>query len=307
MTAMNSRKTPRAKGRRAPLKLSFEYMDTPERRVLSLEPDGIDCIPVVGFDAYRRKWEQAPLHVHAECLEISLCLRGDLEFEMRGERYPFKPGNLFVSGPQDVHRLLSYPKGMSKYWCLFRIPKPGDPPLLGLPPRESRALLQSLTRLPRRLFRDNNEVRRLFKKLFRQHDTLPVGRPERSLCLRATILMLLLAVVEAASVPTAEWTEDRLTRVIGEMRAHPEADWPIDTLAERAALSPSSLLTRFKRLTGMPPHAFLLAQRMAAAKRLLAEGRSVAFVADALGFSSTQHFSGHFKAVTGNTPSAWRR
>ena len=108
--------------RRPPLKLSFDYMDTPERRVLSLEPDGILCLPVVGFDCYRKKWSQAPFHVHDECIEISLCLRGDLEFESKGKTYPFKPGSMFVSGPKDVHRLRSYPKGMSKYWFLFRIP-----------------------------------------------------------------------------------------------------------------------------------------------------------------------------------------
>ena len=59
-------------------------MDTAERRVLSLDGDGIPCMPVLGFDCYRRKWSQAPLHVHEECLEVSLCLRGDLVFESGG-------------------------------------------------------------------------------------------------------------------------------------------------------------------------------------------------------------------------------
>jgi hypothetical protein len=83
--------------KRAPLKLSFDYMDTAERRVLSLEDDGLFCLPVIGFDNYRKKWQQAALHVHEECLEITLCLRGDLEFETRSKTYPFKPGSIFVS------------------------------------------------------------------------------------------------------------------------------------------------------------------------------------------------------------------
>ena len=85
--------------RRRPLELSFDYIDTPERRVLSLAADGVSCVPVLGFDAYRRQWRVAPIHVHEECLEISLCLRGDLEFELGGERYPFRPGTVFVSRP----------------------------------------------------------------------------------------------------------------------------------------------------------------------------------------------------------------
>ena len=46
--------------KRPPLKLSFEYMDTPERRVLSLEPDGIACLPVIGYDSYRTRWAEPP-------------------------------------------------------------------------------------------------------------------------------------------------------------------------------------------------------------------------------------------------------
>ena len=91
--------------KRKSLKLSFEYMDTPERRVLSLDADGVPCVPVLGFDAYRRQWRAAPIHVHDECVEISLCLRGNLEFEMGGKRYPFRPGSVFVARPDEPHRL----------------------------------------------------------------------------------------------------------------------------------------------------------------------------------------------------------
>ena len=112
--------------RKKALKLSFDYMDSPERRVLSLVPDGVPCVPVLGFDAYRCQWRAAPIHVHEECLEISLCLRGDLEFELGGKRYPFRPGFVFVSRPDEPHRLCAYPKGMSKYWLLFRVPVRGE-------------------------------------------------------------------------------------------------------------------------------------------------------------------------------------
>ena len=48
-------------------------------------------MPVLGFDAFRKPIERSWPHVHEECLEISLCLRGDLKFELRGKTYPFKP------------------------------------------------------------------------------------------------------------------------------------------------------------------------------------------------------------------------
>ena len=149
--------------RRRPLELSFDYIDTPERRVLSLAADGVSCVPVLGFDAYRRQWRAAPIHVHEECLEISLCLRGDLEFELGGERYPFRPGTVFVSRPDEPHRLRAYPKGMSKYWILFRIPARGER-ILGLSAKETAWLVQELTHLPQRLFAGTKEIRALFKR-----------------------------------------------------------------------------------------------------------------------------------------------
>jgi len=269
--------------------------------VLSLERDGMLCMPVVGFDCYRKKWEQAPLHVHAECLEVSLCLRGDLVMESGGETYPFKPGTMFVTGPDDVHRIRSYPKGMSKYWFLFRIPRNGFP-LLGLPSKEADSLTASLEVLVNRPFPGTDEVRRLFKRLFRLYDTLPAGTPERSLRLRSVVLSLLLAVVDAAAATSHDRAEVRLERLVEDMREHPERTYPLEKMSESLGFSTSNLLVRFKRLTGLPPHAFLLERRIDRAKKMLAEGKPVAVVAHQLGFSSSQHFSNHFKAVTGSSP-----
>ena len=287
--------------KRYPLKLSFDYMDTPERRVLSLESDGILCMPVLGFDCYRRQWEQSPLHVHEECLEVSLCLRGDLVMESGGKAFPFRPGTMFVAGPENVHRIRSYPKGMSKYWFLFRIPKGGFP-LLNLPPKEADSLTVALTNLANRPFPGTDEVKRLFKRIFLLCDTLPAGTPERSLRLRSAVLALLLAVVDAASATSHERAEVRLGRLVDEMREHPELDYPLGRISESLGFSPSNLLVRFKRLTGLPPHAFLLERRIDRAKKMLADGKPVAVVAHQLGFSSSQHFSNQFKAVTGLTP-----
>lgn len=280
-------------------------MDTPERRVLSLEPDGILCMPVIGFDCYRKKWQEASLHVHDECLEISLCLRGDLTLESNGKTYPFKPGVMFATGPEDVHRIRSYPKGMSKYWFLFRIPKDGFP-LLNLPSKEAASLTDALMSIVNRSFAGTDEVKRLFKKLFSLCDTLPPGTSERSLRLRSVVLALLLAVVDAASATSYDRAEVRLCRLVEEMRKHPERAYPLDRISESLGFSPSNLLVRFKRLTGLPPHAFLLQCRIDRAKTMLAEGVSVGSVAHQLGFSSSQHFSSQFKAATGFSPTGWR-
>ena len=279
--------------RRRHLELSFDYIDTPERRVLSLAADGVSCVPVLGFDAYRRQWRAAPIHVHDECLEISFCLRGDLAFELGGERYPFRPGFVFVSRPDEPHRLGAYPKGMSKYWLLFRIPAPRER-ILGLSAKETAWLVQELTHLPQRLFM--------------LYDSLPRRSAERVVRIRAAVTELLLALVEAAHTTKALRSADRIAEAIEAVKANLTHDWTLEELATRVGCSASKLLSAFKQQTGAPPHAFLISCRIARAKEMLSAGpQTVASVAADLGFATPQHFAAQFKLATGLTPREWRQ
>ena len=292
--------------KRPSLKFRFAYEDTPKRRCVSLEPDGILCLPVLGFDNFDQPLDFSPLHVHEECLEISLCLRGDLEFELDGQSFPFHPDAVFVSRPDEVHRLKRYPRSMSKYWMLFRIPK-GRFPLLGLAPDEARWLRKEMLALPRSFMDVGHRIRRTFQRVFQVYDTMPRKTAERRCLLRNAVLSLFVALIETSKSPERILPMAQLTHIVDEIRECPERDYPVDELAIRAALSPTSLLQRFKRLTGLPPHAFVMACRIEAAKRELERpSNAIAKIADRLGFPSAQHFATSFRRIVGMTPSAWR-
>ena len=292
---------------RKPLKFDFAYADTPERRCFTLERDGVPCLPVLGYDAYRKIVEASPFHVHAECLEISLCLRGDLAFEVEGAGlFPFKPGEVFVSRPTERHRLRAHPRNLAKYWILFRIPAEGTG-MLRLPKEEGAWLRDSLLALPRTFRDDRGRVKSAFQRLFRVHDEAPAGTAERSLLLREASLALFVALVETARLRAKAPPDARLRRLIAEIESAPERDHSVDELAARAATSVTALLLGFKRLTGMPPHAFVLTCRVAKAKTMLSGGgASVVQIAQKLGFPSAQHFATIFKRLTGCTPTQWR-
>ena len=292
--------------KRPPLKFVFPYEDTPSRRCLTLEPDGILCLPVIGFDNFDKPLDLSPPHVHAECLEISLCIRGDLEFELNGQAYPFHPDAVFVSRPSEVHCMKRYPRSMSKYWMLFRIPK-GNFPLLGLPNGEAKWLRMEMLSLPRSFMDAGHRIRAAFQRLFHVYDTAPVNAPQRRCLLRNAALSLFVALVETSRLPKRVLPAARLNKIIEEIRARPESDWSVEELVRRAEMSPTSLLQRFKRLTGSPPHAFVLSCRIEKAKQELADGKtSIAAIADRLGFPSAQHFATIFKQSVGATPSEWR-
>ena len=287
--------------------LPFEYVDTPERRVLNLESDGIPCIPALGYSHYKACRPSVSEHIHPGCLEVSLCLRGSLVFECGDQAHRLLPGNVFVTQPDEWHRLSTNPKGLVMYWLFLRL-EPSSHALLNLPTAESDALRQALRALPHRLFKGTGRLRLAFQRLFKLHDSLPAGA-FRSLALRGTVLDLTLALAEAAQTPTEDIPGGaRIAKLIDTMRQFPEQEFSIDEMARKTALSPSQLITRFKQTTGLPPYNFLLSCRIRSAKKLLCEtGKPVTLIAQELGFSSSQHFAMQFKREFGITPSALRK
>ena len=153
--------------KRLPLKLPFAYRDTPELRVLDLTPDDIRCVPVLGRTHLRahRVVTTNEEHVHEECIEISFCQRGELVFDSMGKEYPFNPGMVFVSRPNERHHLRVFPKGLLMYWLFFRIPK-RNCPLLSLPASEARWLVKALLSMPHRLFPGGDRIRLAFQRVF---------------------------------------------------------------------------------------------------------------------------------------------
>lgn len=202
--------------------------------------------------------------------------------------------------------MLSYPRNMSRYWLMFKIPK-RNAPLLGLPLAEGRWLRNSLMKLPRTFRDENSRVLAAFRRLFYLYDTTRKETPERTLLLRTTIQSLFIALIEGTVQKPKSVESGRIAAVLDEIRRHPERTYEIDCLAEKTALSRTGLLQLFKRLTGMPPHSFVLACRVEKARQELEQGTErIATIARRWGFPSSQHFARVFKQITGVTPTELR-
>lgn len=92
------------------------------------------------------------------------------------------------------------------------------------------------------------------------------------------------------------------------MHSAPGHSWTVDALAREAALSRSTFFERFSRAVGQPPMEYLLAWRMALAKRLLNGGElGVAEVAERVGYSSASTFSTAFSRHVGLPPGRYAR
>lgn len=87
----------------------------------------------------------------------------------------------------------------------------------------------------------------------------------------------------------------------------PGHPWTLGALASRARMSRSAFAARFSDVIGTPPITYVAQARMRAARSRLADGETVAAVAQACGYGSEAAFSRAFSRITGQTPGRVRR
>ncbi|WCM25050.1 AraC family transcriptional regulator [Sphingomonas sp. QA11] len=140
------------------------------------------------------------------------------------------------------------------------------------------------------------------------------SRPGRELVLERLLEVLLIEALrcgtDIAAVPSVArgLSDDRLVGALRAMHARPAHSWTVAALAAEAAMSRSAFFARFSRVVGLPPMEYLLAWRMALAKRLL-RGREVAIqhVAAQVGYGSASTFSTAFTRHVGTPPMRYAR
>lgn len=92
------------------------------------------------------------------------------------------------------------------------------------------------------------------------------------------------------------------------MREHLVEGVALAELARACRMSPSAFVRAFRRSIGLPPHQWLLQQRIEWAMTLMRDhSMQLADVALASGFADQSHFTRSFKRRMGCSPGAWRR
>ena len=92
------------------------------------------------------------------------------------------------------------------------------------------------------------------------------------------------------------------------LRANLAGNIRLADLARECGLSASQFSRAFRKSVGVPPHRWLLQERIERAKIFLRETEtSLAGIALATGFSNQSHFTRSFSAWTGISPGLWRR
>ncbi len=101
--------------------------------------------------------------------------------------------------------------------------------------------------------------------------------------------------------------EHQLKRVTDYIHDHLEQEIRLSDLAAQLDVSQFHFSRCFKQSMGMPPHQYVIQQRVEQAKQLLDVSElSIADVALQCGFSSQSHFGQWFRKLRGMTPKAYR-
>ena len=139
-------------------------------------------------------------------------------------------------------------------------------------------------------------------------------RPARDVILSRLLEVLLIEALRSAPGTDASpgllrgLADRRLAVALRQMHEDPTRPWTLAEFADAAALSRSAFVERFSRAVGAAPMAYLLAWRMALARKLLrGQEASVAEVAQRVGYSSASAFSVAFTRHVGVRPARYGR
>lgn len=154
---------------------------------------------------------------------------------------------------------------------------------------------------------ENGESRNLFSAFYDKPGDLQL--PYRRI--KALELLLYLAGWEPAKDQPQEYRAEQVAvvrAIHGHLLAHMEERVTIEELSRRYLMNPTTLKAAFKAVYGTSLGAHIKEHRMEQAARMLREsGRSIAGIAQAVGYDSQSRFAAAFKEVFGVLPSVYRR
>jgi AraC-like DNA-binding protein len=139
-------------------------------------------------------------------------------------------------------------------------------------------------------------------------------RPARDIVMARLLEVLLIEALRSTASTSASpglvrgLADPRLSLALRRMHERPAQAWSIVQLAREAAMSRSAFFERFSSAVGMAPMAYLLAWRMALAKRMLRQHElPIADIAERTGYSSVSTFGVAFTRHVGVPPGRYAR
>ena len=150
----------------------------------------------------------------------------------------------------------------------------------------------------------------LSRELMRQEPGARVYAEALGQILAVHLLRNYTKVPPVAQLPQAQVPSRPVARAMQYIEANFAQDIGLADIATAARVSQYHLSRLFKQVSGITPHQYLIGVRVNNARALLSAGagkRSLADVAEAVGFADQSHLTRHVKRLLGVTPRELRR
>ena len=256
-----------------------------------------------------------PLRLEPLHFEALFCLTGSMTLTRRD-------GSTLTAGARQVLLLTDLSS-----LTATRVDAPLKGVLVSVDARGARESLNTICTLLGGLTLDTGQVRRWMagrggcavegpthwsRAAFADLDRLPSGEQARWCVWKSVELLYLLSAPEKVETDTAPALEREVARALADTRRYMEEhlDEPltISALSRRACLSATIFKAGFRRLYGLPVHAWLRQRRMERAAELLrGSSLSVLGVAQSVGYGSASQFTAAFRRQYGVTPAQYRK
>ncbi|WAH61298.1 AraC family transcriptional regulator [Pseudomonas silvicola] len=237
-------------------------------------------------------------HVH-DGFVIGMIVDGAQRYRYRGADHLAPRGTLVLINPDEVH---TGSKGHDQGW-LYRAFYPHNTRLDSLM-QELDISTCATHAFSETLYRDPDLVAG-FHHLHRLLENASEALEQQTLW--REMMLALFARHAKLRLPGEAGREPRAIARAKELLLTHLAEPPsLEALAEAVHLSPFHFARCFRKATGLPPHAWLMQQRLARARALLRDGCLPVQVAMQLGFADQSHLSRQFKKVYGVGPRAYR-
>ncbi len=248
-----------------------------------------------------------PVHIHFHnAYELLFIKNGRIRITIDGMVYDGGPGSIFVIGRFEEHTLTILSKVYDRWFLII------DPDRIGHLITDRR-LLSALRNRPKDfshrfdLAADLSRVEILFTRLLEECQS-PGAFSELMQMSLLHELLILLYRADSGKMCEEQPIPPSVLAVQAYIEGHYAEPLSISDLAARVFMSSCHLSHLFKAATGYSPKQYLVLNRLAGAKQLLAStDLPVAEVAQRSGYPDVNNFIRTFRKETGLTPLVYRK
>ena len=285
---------------------ALDISSTGERTIIDLRKAGWKEVAVLGKYHYTHARKQLPSHTHHQMMEICFCSKGEQLYEVNGEYYTIKGGDIFITYPGEWHGTGVYGEEKGElYWMIINVDGKNSGSFLHFNSELAREWRKQLLQLPRH-FKGNRLMKIGLEKIFSLHAEKK-SRINR-IYMQQQVADFLLDVISSSRTPGNTQKTERLENMNRYIQEHIDERITLSELAELTGLSLSRFKAWCKEETGSTPLDHILRAKIKVAKQKLQRKKTtIASVAYEMGFQNPQYFATVFKRFTGTTPGEYRK